>query len=75
MSRVTSKTFVRSSACSLSSSQSLPKASLSFAFGDGSGALAVEVGHDADVALVAPFGGVVYAHAHDAGIVGGIPRL
>ena len=42
---------------------------------DGHGTLTVEVGHDADVALVAPFGGVVYPYAHDAGIVGGIPRL
>ena len=75
MSRMTSWTFDLSPACSLSSSQSLPKAPLSFAFGDGSGTLTVEVGHDADVALVAPFGGVVYPYAHDAGIVGGIPRL
>ena len=61
--------------CSLSSSQSLPVSPLSFAFRDGAGALVVEVSHDADTALVAPFGGVACTHTHDSGIVCCIPRL
>ena len=67
MSRMTSKPFVWSPVCSLSASQSLHTAPLSFAFRDG--ALAVEVDHDADTALVAPFGGVACTHTHDSGIV------
>ena len=73
MSRMTSKPFVLSPVCSLSSSQSLHTAPLFFAFRDG--ALVVEIGHDADTALVAPFGGVVYTHTHDSGIVCCIPHL
>ena len=38
-------------------------------------ALAVQVGHDADAALVAPFSGVACAHTHDSEIVCCIPRL
>jgi hypothetical protein len=67
MSRMTSKAPVLSPVCSLSSSQSLSTTPLSFAFRDG--ALAVEVGHDADTALVAPFGGAACTHTHDSGIV------
>ena len=73
MSRMTSKAPVLSPVCSLSSSQSLPVPPLSFAFRDG--ALAVEVGHDADAALVAPFGSVACTHTHDSGIVCCIPCL
>ena len=73
MSRMTSKPFVWSPVCSLSASQSLHTAPLSFAFLDG--AQAVQVGHDADAALVAPFGGVACTHTHDSGIVCCIPRL
>ena len=73
MSRMTSKAPVLSPVCSLSSSQSLPVPPLSFAFRDG--ALAVEVGHDADAALVAPFGSVACTHTHDSGIVCCIPHL
>ena len=73
MSRMTSKPFVLSPVCSLSSSQSLHTAPLFFAFRDG--ALVVEIGHDADTALVAPFGGVACTHTHDSGIVCCIPHL
>jgi hypothetical protein len=70
---MTSKIFVWSLYAPLSSSQSLHTAPLSFAFRDG--AQAVEVGHDADAALVAPFGSVACTHTHDSGIVCCIPRL
>jgi len=46
---------------------------LSFAFRNG--AQVVEVGHDVDTALVAPFGGVACTHTHGSGIVCCIPRL
>ncbi|RRF98734.1 MAG: hypothetical protein DUD39_08140 [Coriobacteriaceae bacterium] len=75
MSRATSKTFVRSPPVLLKLASEPAYGALVSALRDGSGTLAVEVGHDADVALVAPFGGVVYAHAHDIRVVGGIPRL
>ena len=75
MSRMTSKISVLSPLAPLSSSQSLPVSPLSFAFRDGAGALVVEVDHDADAALVAPFGGVVCTHTHDSGIVCCIPCL
>ena len=72
MSRMASKPFALSPVCSLSSSHLPP---LSFAFRDSAGALVVEVDHDADTALVAPFGGVACTHTHDSGIVCCIPRL
>jgi hypothetical protein len=72
MSRMTSKLPSCPPACSLSSSHLPP---LSFAFRDSAGALAVQVGHDADTALVAPFGGVVCTHTHDSGVVCCIPHL
>jgi len=75
MSRMTSKISVLSLCAPLSSSQSLLVSPLSFAFRDGAGALAVEVGHDVDAALVASFSGVACTHTHDSGIVCCIPHL
>ena len=75
MSRVTSWIFARSPPVLLKLISEPAYGALVPALRDGSGTLTVEVGHDADVALVAPFGGVVYPYAHDIRVVSGIPCL